>query len=73
MSTIQGSSGNNSYRNDVLQSIDDSNILGVAGGVNSGISGSQLDRAAAVAEEGFAQTLAARRITNAYAAAKEVR
>lgn len=67
--TISGASlGNNSYG---IKSLSDS--LSGLGGAGDGNSASQLKQAEAVAEEGFQQTMAARRITNKYAAAKEVR
>lgn len=56
---------NDSYnRNDSINSLV---------GSLSGTGTKQLAQAAAVAEEGFQQTMQARRITNTYAAAKEVR
>jgi len=65
--SIQGLfSGNNSYG---LNSVSNSGF----GGGSSSSSSSQVKQAEAVAEEGFQQTLAARRITNKYAAAKEIR
>lgn len=59
-------SGNNSYSSNSLYN------YGLGNSEFSSTS-SQAKQAEAVAEEGFQQTIAARRITNKYAAAKEIR